>query len=557
MRVSKRNSGVYRRRAFGVLLFASVLGLRCGETEVFMLSVRHLSIQHRQDLRPLVDDLSFTVSGQDRLAIIGEEGNGKSTVLKILYQPTLVEDYVLFSGQVDRSGERLAYLPQELPEACRELPVYAFCAQCEAFLEALPREVHTLCAQLRLPVELCYAECPMKSLSGGEKIKLQLLLLLCAHPSLLLLDEPSNDLDLSALDFLERFISTCGLPVIYISHDETLLSRTATRVLHLELTHHKKEPRWTLANVPYDEYMSRRAQQLSLQESRAQMEKRQERIRQEKFERILNAVDHAQATISRGDPHGARLLKKKMHAVKSLERRYERERENQTQRPNIEYAIDASFVGSHALPAGKVALDISLPALCVEGRTLSRNISLRMQGTDKVLLIGDNGCGKTTLLRRLAQNLLARDDIRAAYMPQRYEETMDEDQSAIAYLHTRGDKEQLTRLRTYLGAFKFSTEEMEHPIRSLSGGQKAKLFFLRMILEDANVLLLDEPTRNLSPLSAPVIRALLLDFPGAILAVTHDRLLMQQWPGRVLRLTKNGLSDVTAAVKSQSGAVGA
>lgn len=142
-----------------------------------MLSVRHLSIQHRQDLRPLVDDLSFTVSGQDRLAIIGEEGNGKSTVLKILYQPTLVEDYVLFSGQVDRSGEQLAYLPQELPEACRELPVYAFCAQCEAFLEALPREVHTLCAQLRLPVELCYAECPMKSLSGGEKIKLQLLLL--------------------------------------------------------------------------------------------------------------------------------------------------------------------------------------------------------------------------------------------------------------------------------------------------------------------------------------------------------------------------------------------
>lgn len=111
-----------------------------------MLSVRHLSIQHRQDLRPLVDDLSFTVSGQDRLAIIGEEGNGKSTVLKILYQPTLADDYALFSGQVDRSGERLAYLPQELPEACRELPVYAFCAQCEAFLEAPPREVHTLCA---------------------------------------------------------------------------------------------------------------------------------------------------------------------------------------------------------------------------------------------------------------------------------------------------------------------------------------------------------------------------------------------------------------------------
>ena len=522
-----------------------------------MLSVRHLSIQHRQDLRPLVDDLSFTVSGQDRLAIIGEEGNGKSTVLKILYQPALVEDYVLFCGQVDHSGERLAYLPQELPETCRDLPVYAFCAQCEAFLETPPRELHALCAQLRLPVDLCYAECPMKSLSGGEKIKLQLLLLLCARPSMLLLDEPGNDLDLNALGYLEQFICTCALPVIYISHDETLLSRTATRVLHLELTHHKKEPRWTLANVPYDEYMSRRAQQLSLQESRAQMEKRQERIRQEKLERILNAVDHAQATISRGDPHGAQLLKKKMHAVKSLERRYEREHEEQTQRPNIEYAIDASFAGCHALPAGKVALDFFLPTLRVDGRTLSRNISLRIQGTDKVLLIGDNGCGKTTLLRKIAQDLPARDDIRAAYMPQRYEEAMDESLNAIAYLHTRGDKEQLTRLRTYLGAFKFSAEEMEHPIRSLSGGQKAKLFFLKMILEDANVLLLDEPTRNLSPLSAPVIRALLLDFPGAVLAVTHDRLLMHQWPGRVLRLTEDGLSDVAAKAKSQDGAVGA
>lgn len=87
-----------------------------------MLSVRHLSIQHRQDLRPLVDNLSFTVSGQDRLAIIGEEGNGKSTVLKILYQPTLVEDYVLFSGQVDRSGERLAYLPRSCPRRAASCP---------------------------------------------------------------------------------------------------------------------------------------------------------------------------------------------------------------------------------------------------------------------------------------------------------------------------------------------------------------------------------------------------------------------------------------------------
>lgn len=515
-----------------------------------MLSVRHLSILHQQDLRPLVSDLSFTVSAQDKLAIIGEEGNGKSTLLKLLYQPALTAGYAQFTGTIDRGNERMAYLPQELPEDVQQMPVYAFCTQSDAFLENDPREINTLCALLHLPQELCYADCAMQSLSGGEKIKLQLLLLLCSHPTILLLDEPTNDLDLSALAFLEQFIRDCKLPILYISHDETLLSRTSTRVLHLELAHHKKEPRWTLANMDYDAYMAQRAQKLLAQEHQAQMEKREERIRQQKFERILNAVDHAQASISRADPHGGRLLKKKMKAVKSLEHRYDRERAQQTNRPNIEYAIDASFSPITPLPAAKVVLDMQIDRLCAGDKVLAASLSLRMLGQDKILLIGDNGCGKTALLRMIAQELLARKDLPVSYMPQRYEEVLDENQSAIDFLHTRGDKEQLTRLRTYLGAFKFSTEEMSHPVRELSGGQKAKLFFLQMILQDANVLLLDEPTRNLSPLSAPVIRTLMLDYPGAILAVTHDRLLMHMWPGRILKMSSSGLIDVTSDIKS-------
>lgn len=367
---------------------------------------------------------------------------------------------------------------------------------------------------------------------------------------MLLLDEPTNDLDLSTLAFLEQFIQDCKLPVIYISHDEALLSQTATRILHLELAHHKKEPRWTLANLSYDAYMTQRAQQVLSQEHQSQMEKREERSRQQKFERILNAVDHAQASISRADPHGGRLLKKKMKAVKALEHRYERERMEQTQRPNVEYAIDASFSLIHPLPAGKIVLDMQIGCLQAGDKTLAEQLSLRMLGQDKILLIGDNGCGKTTLMRMIAQSLESRSDLRVSYMPQRYEETLDESQSAIAFLHTRGDKEQLTRLRTYLGAFKFSPEEMMHLVRELSGGQKAKLFFLQMILQNANVLLLDEPTRNLSPLSAPVIRSLLLDYSGAILAVTHDRLLMRMWPGQILKMSATGLSDVTCVIKN-------
>lgn len=116
-----------------------------------MLSVRRLSILHQQDLRPLVSDLSFTVSGQDKLAIIGEEGNGKSTLLKWLYRPSLVDAYAQCMGTIDRGGERMAYLSQELPDTALQMPVYAFCAQNDAFLEADPRQINTLCAQLRLP----------------------------------------------------------------------------------------------------------------------------------------------------------------------------------------------------------------------------------------------------------------------------------------------------------------------------------------------------------------------------------------------------------------------
>ena len=534
------------RPAFFLCLFARRPG-HAREVRFIMLSVRHLSVTHLRDLKELIHDLSFTVSGTDRLAVIGEEGNGKSTLLKLIYDAQSVQSYCSHTGEIACPGEAPGYLSQEIPPESRDLPVYAWCAEHPAFLDISPKELNRLCAQLQLPPDICYADQPVASLSGGEKVKLRLLLALCGHPTLLLLDEPSNDLDLPTLRFLEGFILSCGLPVVFISHDETLLSRTATRVLHLEMAYHKKEPRWTLANMPYDQYMAQRAHAIQRQEAQAQMERREERAQQERFQRIQQAVEHAQNAVSRQDPGTGRLLKKKMKAVKSLEHRFERERQDQTRRPNIEYAMDASFGGDHALPAGKRTLEFHWNELRTGDRPLASGLHLTLFGAEKILLVGENGCGKTTLLRRIAEELTGRGDIRPILMPQRYEEALPEDKTPIQYLHTRGNKEQLTQLRTYLGAFKFTTEEMEHPIARLSGGQKAKLLWLRIILSDANVLLLDEPTRNLSPLSAPVVRQLMCDFTGAVLAVTHDRTLMRMWPGRVLRMTARGFVPMTAS----------
>ena len=148
------------------------------------------------------------------------------------------------------------------------------------------------------------------------------------------------------------------------------------------------------------------------------------------------------------------------------------------------------------------------------------------------------------MLRLVAQQLLERTDIRAAYMPQNYEELLSLDKTPVEYLSRTWDKEENTRIRTYLGSMKYTVQEMDHAIRELSGGQKAKLLLLKMSMEQRNVLILDEPTRNFSPLSGPVIRELLQNFPGAIISVSHDRKYIQEVCDRVLELREEGLLPV-------------
>ena len=158
--------------------------------------------------------------------------------------------------------------------------------------------------------------------------------------------------------------------------------------------------------------------------------------------------------------------------------------------------------------------------------------------------IGPNGAGKSTLLKQVADELLARTDLRAAYMPQDYGDLLLGEKTPVEVLAPSGRREDVTRARTLLGNMKYKAEEMEHPAAGLSGGQRAKLLFLSMVLDGANVLVLDEPTRNFSPLSAPVIRRVLADFPGVIISVSHDRLYLDEVCTRVLELGPEGLREV-------------
>lgn len=513
-----------------------------------MLQVKNVSITYKKDLRELVSDLSFVLNDGDKAAVIGEEGNGKSTLLKLIYDESLVGDYVEYSGEVVRNNSILGYLSQELEPGAREKSVYDFLSEEPEFLESEPKELAAYAGKLHIPVSLLYSDQRMDTLSGGEKIKICMIRILCRKPDVLLLDEPSNDIDLNTLLWLEQFILDWRGPVLFISHDEVLLERTANKIIHLEQVRKKKKARNTVKTLDYGMYVSERAGGLKKQEQVARKERSEYKKQQEKLRQIEQKVAYQQETISRGNPHGARMLKKKMHAVKSMERRFEKDFEQMTEIPDVEEAIFIKFGETEALPSGKIVLDLSLPELTIGERVLAHNVHLRVMGREKVCLTGDNGAGKTTLLKNVAARLLARTDIKAAYIPQNYADTEGFGEALQAtpvdFLAESGDKEETTKIRTFLGSLKYTADEMEHPICRLSGGQKAKLLLLKVCMSGANVLILDEPTRNFSPLSGPVIRKMLAEFPGAIISISHDRKYIEEVCEKIYRLTEEGLTPV-------------
>lgn len=512
-----------------------------------MLQIKNLSITHKKDLRVILQDFSCVLNDGDKAVIIGEEGNGKSTLLKWIYWPELIEGYAEGKGERIINKERLGYLPQELPLEDRERSVYEFFMQEPAFYELSQKDLGRLAGEFHIPKDFFYEERNMGTLSGGEKIKMQMIRLLMAEPTVLLLDEPSNDIDIETLEWLEDMILNWPHIVLYISHDETLIEKTANTVIHLEQIRRKTQSRYTVARMPYTKYISERRERLDRQEMIALNERREKKIRDEKFRKIYQRVEFEQNVISRQDPGGARLLKKKMHAVKSMEKRFAREDEEMTLMPEEESAIFFRLGSKDAkIPAGKTVLDYSLKELYTPDNTrlLASDIKLWLRGSEKICIIGRNGTGKTTLLRRIADELLARTDLHAEYMPQNYEDLLEAEMTPADYLCRSGDKEERTRIRTFLGALKYTADEMDHPIAGLSGGQKAKVLLLKMSLSGANVLILDEPTRNFSPLSGNVIRQMLADFPGAIISISHDRKYIDEVCDKVYRLTDKGLQVV-------------
>jgi ATPase subunit of ABC transporter with duplicated ATPase domains len=507
-----------------------------------MFEIKNLTLMVGAN-RPLIENLNLSLNPGDKIAIVGEEGNGKSTLLKAIKDENLVSDYCIIKGSITRNNLRIGLLEQLLDLKWNDIYIYNY------FLKDKPndevdyekynnlKQIKETLAKLNLDPNILDSDRKINTLSGGEKVKIQIAKLMVSKPDILLLDEPTNDLDIETLEWLEKFINEQNVPIIYVSHDETLLERTANAILHLEQIKKKSAARYTLEKITYTEYVEQRQRKLTKQDQIAGNERMEYKKKKQELSHQKSAVRSAQ--INTKDSSARRVLNKKMKNIKALEKRLEEM--PLTERPDVEEAIHIFFNNHASISNQRIILDLKLDELKIGNKALSRNIELIVKGLEKVVIIGKNGIGKTSLLKIIYQNLTSKEDLKVGYMPQNYEDMLDKETIAFNYLMNISYSMEESIVRTYMGNMKFTGEEMELPIKSLSGGQKAKLQLLGLILSDCNVIILDEPTRNLSPLSNPVIREALYNYQGTIISVSHDRKYVAEVATTIYELTEEGL----------------
>ena len=503
-----------------------------------MIKINHLTITQNKDLRDLISNLNITIQDGEKVAIIGEEGNGKSTLLRTLMGEKLADFYI--RGEIQSDLQALAYIPQHLPEELKKKSLQDY-----FFLESTDLDysiLYRLAEELHFDSNRFASDQEIGSLSGGEALKIQLIHELAKPFEILFLDEPSNDLDLETIDWLKSQIQKMGQTVIFISHDEDLLSQTADTIIHLRLVKHRKEAETLVEHLDYDRYSERRKANFARQSQQAANDQRSYDKTMEKHRRVKQSVETALRNTK--DSTAGRLLAKKMKNVLSQERRYEKATQSMTQKPLEEEQIQLFFSDIEPLAASKILVRLEKENLSIGERVLAQELQLTVRGQDKIGIIGPNGVGKSTFLAKLHQLLSGKREISLGFMPQDYQETLQLDLSPVEFLSQTGHKEKIQKIQSHLASLNFSYPEMHHQIHSLSGGQQGKLLLLNLVLRKPNFLLLDEPTRNFSPTSQPEIRKLFANYSGGLVTVSHDRRFLKEVCTSIYSLTEHGLEVV-------------
>lgn len=453
---------------------------------------------------PLLEDIALQIDRRERVAVIGRNGTGKSTLLRIISGEAASD-----SGTVWREpGLRIARLEQDVPLSASR-SVFDLVAEGHthhtADDETWIREHHVDLVLSRLNLS---GDAIVDTLSGGWRRRVLLARALVGQPDLLLLDEPTNHLDIDAITWLEEFLTGYAGAVVFVTHDRTFLQRLATRIIEID--------RGRLTSWPgdYATYLRRKEEALANEVA--------ERAR---FDKTLAEEE---AWVRQGIKARRTRNEGRVRTLKAMLTERTRRRE---QIGTVR--LDTAIAGAQAAQSGKMVFEIDEVTKAYEGKVVVSHFSARVMRGDRIGLLGPNGIGKTTLLRMLlgdvqpdAGEIRRGANVQLAYYDQPREQ-LDPERTVVETISEGNDTVTINgrtiHVNGYLRDFLFPPERMRSPVKALSGGERNRLLLARLFTRPANVLVLDEPTNDLDLETLELLESQLIEWPGTLLLVSHDR----------------------------------
>lgn len=483
---------------------------------------------------PLLDDAELVIDHGDRIAVLGRNGQGKSTLLKLL-DGSITAD----SGEIVISdGVTIARLQQEVPggEDKRSVFEVAASGHDDNTARALQELEKTGSTDIDTGTDIWRASADIKSiisrlslnpddtvaeLSGGQKRRVMLARALVSEPAVLLMDEPTNHLDVESVVWLEAFLKKLTITLIFVTHDRQLIKSIANRIVEID------RGCLTAWNQTYEKFLVSRQQEMEARETQDKLFDK--KLKQE--EEWIRQGIKARRTRNEG----------RVRALKKL-------REERAQRREQIGQVNLQL--QSASKSGKIVFEVDKVSHTLGGRSLIRNFSTTIMRGHKVAIIGPNGSGKTTLLKIILGQLAPDEglvktgtNLEVAYFDQ-LREQLDESRTAADNVSDGSDFIEINGTRKhimgYMQEFLFSPERARAPIRKLSGGERNRLLLARLFTRPANLLILDEPTNDLDVETLELLEYTVLQFPGTVLLVSHDREFIDNIATSTIVLDGNG-----------------
>jgi len=477
----------------------------------------------------LFKDITFGIEDGQRIGLIGPNGSGKSTLLKILAGAVEADD----GEMVTRRNLRVVYMEQQdifpMEKTIAEVVKDAV-AQVPFAKHETEASIDTTLAKMKFPDTAA----TVRSLSGGWRKRLALACALVQQPELLLLDEPTNHLDLPGVIWLEQFLQSSNFPFVLVSHDRVFLENVTNRVIELNATY----PQGFLSTKGnYSQFLIMREGQLTAQQNMQQA--------------LASQVRREIAWLQRGARARQTKSRKRIQdAGKLIDELADMKERNSLASAQIKIGFDASGRKTKELLRAKAI------SKSYSGRPLFKNLDIVLTSGSRLGLIGPNGSGKTTLIKLITgqiqpdQGTIDRaTDLKVVLFDQNKEEldltkTLKESLSPTSEsVMYRGKAMHIT---AWAKKFLFRPDQLHLTINYLSGGERARIQIANLMLKSADILILDEPTNDLDIPSLEVLEQSLLDFPGSIVIVSHDRMLLSSVSGTILALDGSGQANYFA-----------